>query len=187
MESPSQKPRDWDDYVVGFPMVMWAASFFFPALIGPKSNWIFPGTTPGYEAALGSLLALVALLVLAVMRPPTAPIASLPKLGDLLLIASVCSLWLANVWMLLAPAMSKRIRRGEGRFYLVTLWLWVFAPLPIPIRISAERSDFRGTKLAIGFYVWWASFLLLAILCTNLHLRSRQTTLEPYPQPPAKM
>lgn len=187
MESSSQKPGEWDDYVVGFPMVMWAASFFFPALIGPKTNWIFPGRTPGYEAALGSLAALVAVVVLAIMRPPTAPIASLPKLGDLLLIASVCSLWLANAWMILAPAMSKRLRRGAGRFYLVTLWLWVFAPLPIPIRISEEHSDFNGTKLAIGFYVWWASFLLLAVVCTNLYVRSRQRALEPYPPPTLKM
>jgi|GEM_PF-3343938 hypothetical protein len=130
MESTSQKPRDWGDYLVGFPMVVWAASFFFPALISPKQNWVYPGETPGFEAAFGSFLAMLAVAFLAVMRPPAGAVITLPKLVDVLFYVSICSLWLANVWMLVAPAMSRRLRRGEGKFYLFTLWLCVFALFP---------------------------------------------------------
>jgi hypothetical protein len=96
---------------------------------------------------------------------------------------SIYSLWLANLWMILAPAMAKRLREGKGQLFLFTAWLWILVPIPIAIKAYTHHSDIGGTKITTGFYVWWSSLLFMALVCTALHLRSRPNHLEPYPPP----
>jgi hypothetical protein len=179
MESAPRKHMDWNTYATGLPMIVWGASFFFPTLIANQNNWFFPGATPGFMAPVASFVMLV--LVIATnlrnegMKPPT------PE--DVFLYFSLSSLWMANFWMLLAPAMSKRLREGKGQIFLFTAWIWTLVPIPIALKARGNHSDIGGIKIATGFYVWWASFLFLALVCTAHFLRSRPNQLEPYPPP----
>jgi hypothetical protein len=180
MESAPRKQVDWDAYAIGFPLIVWGASFFFPTLIGHPNDWIFPETSPGFLAPIASFLMMVIVIVIGsehgAMKPPT------PE--EVVLYFSICTLWLANLWMVLAPAWVKRLRDGRGQLFLVAAWFWTLVPLPIAIKAPGNHSDIGGFKIATGFYVWWSSFFFMALICTAHYLRSRRNQLEPYPPSP---
>jgi hypothetical protein len=180
MESAPRKHVDWDTYAIGIPMIVWGASFFLPTLIGRHDNWFFPGATPGFMAPIASFFVLVVVIATSWhsgVIPPTP--------DDVFLYFSLSSLWMANFWMLLAPVASKRLRKGEGQSFLFTAWIWTLVPIPIAFKAFKNNSDIGGDiKIAVGFYVWWASFIFLALVCTAHFLRSRPAKLEPYPPQP---
>jgi hypothetical protein len=177
MESAPRKHVDRDAYAIGLPMIVWAASFFFPTLIGNQNDWFFPGVSPGFLAPVASFFMMV--MVIVTSSEHGAMKRTTPE--EVLLFFSVSSLWLANLWMLLAPAMSKRLRDGKGQFFLISVWIWTLVPIPTALKAYKNHSDVEGIKITTGFYVWWASLIFLALVCTSYLLRSRPNTLEPYP------
>jgi len=82
--------------------------------------------------------------------------------------------------MVAAPFTVAGLQRKKGRLYLVTLWMWLLIPSPIAFGNSPSRN---AGKIELGFYVWWASFALLALCATALYLRSPSEKILPYPPP----
>jgi len=179
MKSAHRNQVDWDAYAIVLPMIVWGASFFFPTLINRPEDWFFPGVSPGFLAPVASFFMMV--MTIAIISHEGARGVSRPE--EALLYFSISSLWLANLWMILAPAMIKRLRKGKGQFFLLTTWIWTLVPIPIAIKVSKNNSAIEGTRITTGFYVWWASFIFMALICTAYMLHYRPNRLEPYPPP----
>ncbi|HTP68441.1 MAG TPA: hypothetical protein VMJ35_06015 [Dongiaceae bacterium] len=165
-----------DVYVVAIPLVLWICSFFLPTITLSSSDWFFPGTNPGIVAALDSFLAgiLVASEFRQLFKGPF-------QIRELLFLLSASVLWVANLWMLKAPFVVNRLQLRSSRSYIIALWLWVLVPLPIALNTTPQ--SYQGLRIEVGFFVWWASFGLLALCATTLHLTSPVGKLLPYPPP----
>ena len=169
-------------WAIAFAVLLWLCSFFLPTLTFPPDNsrhWApADGMQRGYDAALLSFIAgLMAVLELAdTMGNGHFSWVSIYHLMDGVL-------WLANVWMIVAPFRAKSLLRGRSTPLLVTMWLWVAAPLPLAWNSFQRLSDgARPYTLHVGFLLWWFSLLLMALTCTAIRSH-RSAEMLPYPPP----
>jgi hypothetical protein len=171
-------------WVIAIPIVLWLCSFFLPAIFFPPDNashWApADGMQRGYAATLLSL---------------TAGVMNAIELADAIHrghlswaaahISAVGLLWLANLWMIIAPFRIRSLSRARSTPLLITTWLWVVAPLPLVWQSFQLTPDgLRPYTLHFGFFLWWFSLLLLALLCTAIR-SSRSPELRHYPTPRA--
>jgi hypothetical protein len=159
--------------VIAVPILLWLCSFFLPAITFPPDNarhWApADGMQLGYAAALLSLAAGVVNAI---------ELADAIHLGHLSWatahFSAVGLLWLANLWMIIAPFRVRSLARARSTPLLITTWLWVAVPLLLVWQSFQLTPDgARPYTLHSGFFLWWFSLLLLAFLCTAIRsLRS---------------
>jgi hypothetical protein len=158
-------------------LLLWFCAFFLPTISNSSQDWLFPGKNPGIVAAFISFLEGV--MAIAMMSHLPVRLHEIPIRLCCLLVGS---LWLANFWMMAAPFLANRFRQGRGRAFLIGLWFWVLAPSSVAL--LPTRHDINNAKIEVGLYVWWSSFLLLALYCTALYYQSPGAQFAPYPPPP---
>ncbi len=169
---------DWERYALAFPLLLWFSSFFLPVIVHNSQDWFLAGMQRGYVAvALSFAAGFMAFFLLIISRGEL-------HAKEFIYLLYVGSLWLANLWMIAAPWRVNRLRQARDRLFLYSLWVWVLLPIPFAW-LNRTRPFDPNTGLHVGFYIWWASFLFLALLCTAFHSYSNsEGELLPYPPPP---
>jgi hypothetical protein len=155
----------WRFWGMVIPILFWVCSFFLPAITFPPDNashWApAQGMQRGYDAALLSLAESVMSIILlrgALQR-------GFSWAAVFFYVDSF--LWLANLWMFLAPFRTRSLSQGRSIPLLVTIWFWAAAPLPLVWQSFQRGPDgFRPFTLHIGFFLWWLSLLVMASVCT---------------------
>jgi hypothetical protein len=171
----------WRSWGLAIPILLWLVSFFLPVIIFPPDNashWApADGMQRGYDAALLSFAGGVmnAVVLADAISGGHISAAVLRSVDGLL--------WLANLWMIIAPFRIRSLSRGRSTPFLITIWLWVAAPFQI-FRASFQRGSdgLRPYTLHVGFFFWWISLFLVAFLCTAIRF-SQSPELGPYPAP----
>jgi hypothetical protein len=83
-------------------------------------------------------------------------------------------LWIGNLFMIIAPFMLPRAFGGRGRVYAA--FLAMFAVLPALLPLGWVEPV---VHIAIGFYVWWISMLLMAALFGVVLLPRKRVSTHP--------
>jgi len=146
-----------------FPLLLWAFSFFFPAITYNSNDWFFPGKNSGYLAAFMSMLALLFALQLLKDSPR--------HLAEILFFLFLGSLCICNFIIVAAPFVAGKIR--QARPFLIILWISVALGSFVPFffRNSADTNH-----LEFGFFAWLLSLVAMAIVMTGLYLAAPKAT-----------